>query len=70
MLSASEVEAASVPDAEQAGMHVADSAAELSSEDDEDTDVEGDLDDREEPDMALALEAEPGDAGFDEAGED
>ncbi|MDE0710926.1 MAG: DNA-directed RNA polymerase subunit omega [Rhodospirillales bacterium] len=70
MLSSSEVEAASVPDAEQAGMHVADSAAELNSGDDEDTDMEGDLDDREEPDMALGLEAEPGDAGFDEAGED
>ena len=59
-----------MPDAEQAGMHVADSAAELSAGDEEDTDVEGDLDEREEPDMALGLEAEPGASGFDDAGED
>ena len=56
MLSASEVEAASVPDAERAGMHVAESAAELNAE--------------EEESAEAGLESEPDAAEFDDAGED
>jgi hypothetical protein len=67
MLSASEVEAASVPDAERAGMHVAESAAELNAEEEES--AEAGLEE-DEPEMAIGLESEPDAAEFDDAGED
>ena len=67
ILSASEVEAASVPDAELAGMRVAESAAELGGGEEEGAEAGLEEDASE---MAIGLESEPDAAEFDDAGED
>ncbi len=71
ILSESEVEAASMPDAEKAGMHVAESAADLSSADGADEEeIESGLDDVDQAVDEMGLGADHEDAAIDDPADD
>ncbi len=73
ILSASEVEEASAPDAEQAGMHVADSAADLAAGGEEGDEGEAEAEMAGEDVLGeedIGLGAGPDETEFDETGED